>query len=121
MDFGLGLVLSFTDNATAGINNAVNSLNQLTATAENANSSLNQMASLSALSVVSDQVGSAFMNTGGAILSTLSQIIGKVNETGQTLMYAENQLNALYASSGRTGKDVINDIQAYAKTSVCSR
>ena len=28
MDFGLGLVLSFTDNATAGINNAVNSLNQ---------------------------------------------------------------------------------------------
>ena len=118
MDFGLGLVLSFTDNATAGINNAVNSLNQLTATAENANSSLNQMASLSALSVVSDQVGSAFMNTGGAILSTLSQIIGKVNETGQTLMYAENQLNALYASSGRTGKDVINDIQAYAKTSM---
>ena len=30
MDFGLGLVLSFTDNATAGINSAVNSLNQLT-------------------------------------------------------------------------------------------
>ena len=53
MDFGLGLVLSFTDNATAGINNAVNTLNQLTATAESASNSLNEMASLSALSVVS--------------------------------------------------------------------
>lgn len=42
MDFGLGLVLSFTDNATAGINSAVNSLNQLTQVAENAGNSLNE-------------------------------------------------------------------------------
>ena len=118
MNFGLGLVLSFTDNATAGINNAVNSLNQLTQVAENATSSLDQMASLSALSVVSNQVGSSFLNAGNAILSTFGQIINKVNETGQTLMYAENQLNALYASSGKSGKEVIDDIQGYAKTSM---
>lgn len=118
MDFGLGLVLSFTDNATAGINNAVNSLSQLTTTAENATSSLNQMASLSALSVVADQLGSAFLGAGQTILSTLSQVIGSVNETGQTLMYAENQLNALYANSGKTGKEVISQIQKYAKESM---
>lgn len=118
MNFGLGLVLSFTDNATAGINNAVNSLSQLTQVAENASSSLDQMASLSALSVVSNKLGSSFLNTGGTIISTLGQIIGKVNQTGQTLMYAESQLDALYANSGKTGKDVISQIQEYAKTSM---
>lgn len=118
MDFGLGLVLSFTDNATAGINNAVNSLSQLTSIAENASTSLDQMASLSALSVVSDQMGSAFLSAGGTIISTLGQVISKVNETGQTLMFAENQLNALYANSGKTGKEVIGQIQEYAKTSM---
>lgn len=118
MDFGLGLVLSFTDNATAGINNAVNSLNQLTQTAENATSSLDQMASLSALSVVADQLGSAFLNAGQTILSTLGQVISEINTTGQTLMYAENQLDALYANSGKTGKEVISQIQQYAKTSM---
>lgn len=118
MDFGLGLILSFTDNATSGINSAVTSLGQLTQAAENADTSLNKMASLSALSVVSGQLGSSFTNAGGAILSTLGQVIGKVNETGQTLMYAENQLDALYANSGKTGEQVIAQIQQYAKTSM---
>ena len=118
MDFGLGLVLSFTDNATAGINNAVNSLSQLTSIAENASTSLNQMASLSALSVVSDQIGSSFLSAGSTILSTLGQVISKVNDTGQTLMFAEMQLDKLYENSGKTGASVIGDIQAYAKSSI---
>lgn len=118
MDFGLGLILSFTDNATSGINNAVNSLNQLTQTAESASASLNQMASLSALSVVSGQLGNAFTSAGQTIISTLGAVISKVNETGQTLMYAENQLGKLYEGSGKTGKDVLNDISAYAKSSI---
>lgn len=118
MDFGLGLILSFTDNATAGINNAVNSLDRLTQTAEGASNSLNQMASLSALSVVADQLGGAFLGAGSTILSTLGQVIGTVNETGQSLMFAENQLNALYASSNKTGKEVVGQIQQYAKESM---
>lgn len=118
MNFGLGLVLSFTDNATAGINNAVNSLDRLTQKAENANASLDQIASLSALSVVSGQIGNAFTSMGSTIISSLGQVIGKVNSTGQTLMYAENQLNALYKDSGKTGKEVIGQIQEYAETSM---
>ena len=106
MDFGLGLVLSFTDNASSGIQNAVNSLNQLTETASNASSSLTGMAQLGAFSVVTNQLGSSFVSAGQSILSTFTQIIGKVNETGQTLMYAENQLDKLYEGSSRTGKDV---------------
>lgn len=118
MNFGLGLVLSFTDNATAGINNAVNSLNQLTQTAERASASLDQMASLSALSVVSSQIGNSFVSMGQNIISTLGQVISKVNATGQTLMYADNQLSKLYEGSGRTGKEVLAQIQDYAKKSI---
>ena len=118
MDFGLGLVLSFTDNATAGINNAVNSLNHLTDVAEGASNSLNSMASLSALSVVSGQIGNSFTAMGSTILSTLGQIISKVNDTGTTMLQAENQLGKLYEGSGKTGKDVLKDIQTYAKESI---
>lgn len=118
MDFGLGLVLSFTDNATAGINNAVNSLGHLTDVAEGASNSLNSMASLSALSVVSGQIGSSFTAMGSTILSTLGQIISKVNDTGTTMLQAENQLGKLYEGSGKTGKDVLKDIQTYAKESI---
>ena len=118
MDFMLGLVLSLTDNATAGINNAVNSLQNLTQTAEGASQSLNQMASLSALSVVSDKLGSSFMQAGRSIISTLSGVISSINTTGMSLMMAENQLDALYKESGKTGKEVISQIQKYAKESM---
>lgn len=118
MDFGLGLVLSFTDNATAGINSAVNSLNQLTQVAENAGNSLNEFASLSAFSSIATSVGNSMTSMGTNIISTFGQIIGKVNQTGQTLMYAENQLSKLYEGSGKTGKDVLADITQYAKTSI---
>lgn len=118
MDFGLGLVLSFTDNASGGIQNAVNTLNQLTETASNASNSLSGMAQLGAFSVVADRMGSSFMKMGTTMLSTLGSVIGKVNETGQTLMYAENQLGKLYDGTGKTGKDVLNNISEYAKKSI---
>lgn len=117
MDFGLGLILSFTDNATGGIQNAINSLHGLTDTAQNAASSLETLA-LSAMSQMAVQVGDSMTQMGGNILTTLTSVIGKVNETGQTLMFAENQLNKLYEGSSKTGKDVLADIQQYAKTSI---
>lgn len=118
MDFGLGLILSFTDNASGGLQNAVNTLNQLTETASNATNSLTGMAQLGAFSVVADRMGSSFMRMGSGMISTLGGIIGKVNETGQTLMYAESQLGKLYEGSDKTGKDVLNNISEYAKRSI---
>lgn len=118
MDFGLGLILSFTDNATAGINGAVNSLNQLTNTAQGASDKLSSIASLSAFSSIATSIGNSMTSAGSAILSTFGQVISKVNETGTTLMYAENQLDKLYADSGRTGKQVLADISDYAKKSI---
>ena len=118
MEFGLGLILSFTDNATSGIQGAVTSLDQLVSTANNASSSLNGLASLGAFSTIATRVGDSMVGAGTAIISTFSQVIGKVNQTGQTLMYAENQLNKLYEGSDRTGKQVLADISTYAKQSI---
>ena len=117
MDFGLGLVLSFTDNATAGIQSAINSLNSLSTTAENANSSLNQIVSLSAFSNISNQIGSAMTNAGSAIISTFSQAISKITDTGQTLSYAETAFDTLYGEVGK-GKEVLSQIQEYAESSI---
>ena len=116
-NFGLGLILSFTDNATAGIRNAVNSLGELTQTAQNASSQLNNLA-LGAFSQMAYQMCDSMTRAGGNIISSLTQVIGKVNETGMTLMQAENQLGKLYEGSEKTGKDVLNDISAYAKSSI---
>lgn len=118
MNFGLGLVLSFTDNATSGIQSAVNSLSQLTQMAESANSSLNSIVSLSAFSSIANQVGSSMQSVGANIISTFQRVIGTINDTGRTLQYAEIGLGKLYEGSGKTGKDVLADIQEYAKKSI---
>lgn len=96
MDFGLGLILSFTDNASAGINNAVNSLDRLTQTAQSATSSLNGMASLSALSVVAGQMGNAFTSAGGSILGVFTNLLGSVRTVGQDFEGFRITLDALY-------------------------
>lgn len=114
----LGLVLTFTNQATGGINSAVNSLTQLTNVAENASNSLNQIASLSAFSSIANSMGSGMLGLGTSIISTYTQAINKVRETGQTLMFAERQLGKLYEGSGKTGKDVIAEISDYAKKSI---
>lgn len=117
MNYVLGLVLSLTDDASAGINRAADSLNQFTKIAENASKSINDIA-LSDFARMAERVGRAFTKTGAGIISTFSGIISKVNETGITLMYAENQLNSLYEGSGKTGAEVIAQIQKYAKESM---
>lgn len=102
-EFGLGLVLSFTDNASAGINSAVNSLNQLTSTAESASNSLNNIASLSALSAVSGQLGNMFTTAGNGIINAFSGIINRVQDTGQEFTIFRNTARALF---GKTESDV---------------
>ena len=99
MDFGLGLVLSFTDNASSGIQNAVNSLNQLTETASNASSSLTGMAQLGAFSVVADQMGSSLLTAGKGVLGIFSNILGRVQQTGSEFESFRITLNALYGDT----------------------
>lgn len=96
MDFGLGLILSFTDNASGGILNAVNGLNQLTETASNASNSLTGLAQLGAFSVVADQMGSSFIKAGTGIMSLFGNLLGRVQETGSDFENFRITLNSLY-------------------------
>ena len=116
MDFGLGLVLSFTDNATAGINNAVNTLNQLTATAESASNSLNEMASLSALSVVSGQLGSSLTNLGSSIIGMFQNVVGGIQDTGTEFQSLRITLNAMLKDEQKAEESLNNLIDFAATT-----
>lgn len=121
MDFGLGLILSFTDNATTGINSAVRSLNNLTNVAERASGNLNNLsntAQLSALSVISGQIGSSFTRMGSSIMSTFSNVIKEVTDVGTSMFYAEKQLDKLYEVDNVKGRAVMQNIADYAKRSV---
>ena len=104
MEFGLGLILSFTDNATAGINNAVNSLNNLTSMAESASASMNQMASLSAVSVVADRLGSSFLNVGRGIFGMFNEVLNQTRGIGQEFEDFDVTLTALFGGAERGAK-----------------
>lgn len=120
MDFGLGLVLSFTDNATTGINNAVNSLNNLTQVAENASTSLNQMASLSALSVVSNQLGSSFLKAGKGIMGMFSNILSKTQSIGSEFEDFDVTLTALFGGAeegAKKSQEALGKLFDFAKKS----
>lgn len=116
MDFGLGLVLSFTDRATAGINNAVNSLNQLTQVAESASSSLNQMASLSAFSVVTNQLGDSLLNAGKGVLGMFSSLLSKTMSVGSEFESFHVTLDTLYGSTEKASGALNKLLSFSAKT-----
>lgn len=115
MDFGLGLVLSFTDNATAGINRAVNSLGQLTTVAENASTSLNQMASLSAFSVVTDQLGDSLISAGQGVLGMFQNVLGQTMSVGSQFEDFHITLDQMYGSAKKAEK-ALNDLMVFSAT-----
>ena len=120
MNFGLGLVLSFTDNATTGINNAVNSLNNLTETANSVGTSMNQLTSLSALSVISNKVGDSFLKTGSTILGGISNILNKTKDIGGEFEDFDVTLTALYGGASQGAKksqEALSKLFDFAKKS----
>ena len=85
MDFGLGLVLSVTDNASAGLNNAVQSLSNLTSVAERACGSLDNLdstASLLATSQSASIIGDGFIKAGNGMLGMFNSLIAKTQSVG---------------------------------------
>ena len=112
MDFGLGLVLSFTDNASAGMNNAVQSLAGLTSVAEQASDSLDNLgntASLMAVSSASSMLGNNLIRTGTGMLGLFTRLINKyTNET----IYAMNiECNDIVFDICINEKDLIGEPQ----------
>ena len=119
MDFGLGLILSFTDNASAGINNAVNQLMRLTEMAEQSTNSINQMAdltALSSLSVMSGQLGDTFLSMGGAITGMFQKLLQGTIDTGSQFESLRITVNALTGDAEK-GQQAIQKLMNFAATS----
>ena len=116
MDFGLGLILSFTDNATAGINNAANQLMRLTQMAEQSTDSINRMAdltALSSLSVVSGQLGDTFLSMGNAITGVFQKLLQGTMETGSQFESLRITVNALTGDAEK-GQQAISKLMSFA-------
>ena len=116
MDFGLGLILSFTDNASAGINNAANQLMRLTQMAEQSTDSINRMAdltALSSLSVVTGQLGDTFLSMGNTITGMFQKLIQGTIDTGATFENLRITVNAL-TGDAKKGEEAVSKLMSFA-------
>lgn len=112
--FGLGLVLNFVDNASAGMRGAIDTLNQLQGAADQVTKSAS---GILMASYALDTVGSTMMNTGSAILGVFSAVSQSVINTGMTMQGYRMQLAALYGST-EAGEAMMEEIKQYAMSSV---
>lgn len=116
--FGLGLVLNFVDNATAGMNNATRAFQQMSITADSVCSSVStSIADIVTASYALDAVGSTLMNTGSSIISLYSDVSQSVIDAGMEMQGYRMQLSALYGSV-EAGEAKMDEIKQYAMSSV---
>ncbi len=107
MDFGLGLVLSFTDRASSGMQNAANHLSDLTRMAEQASGSLNRLGdttSLYALQDSCDRLGGSFIRVGRGLTSLFTDTLTKVQRVGQEFENFDTTLTSLYGGMSTGAK-----------------
>lgn len=116
--FGLGLVLNFVDNATAGMGNATRAFQQMSQTADAVSSSVStSIADIVTASYALDHVGSVLMNTGSSIISLYSNVSQSVINAGMDMQAYRMQLSALYGGIDE-GEAKIQEIKDYAMSSV---
>lgn len=118
MDFGLGLVLSFTDNASGGMLNAINTLNLLSDTASGAGSSI--AAQLGTFSILADTMGSAFIKAGTGITGMFTNLLGNVQRVGSDFENFRITLTALYRDSGDAAAEAEKQIKKLLDFSIDS-
>lgn len=115
--FGLGLILSFTDNASAGMRSATQTFQQMSSTADAVSSSVNNsMANMVTACYALDSVGNTLVDIGSSVVGTFLNISQEVIDTGMTMMGFRMQLQALYGENAFEAK--MKSIQEYAKDSV---
>lgn len=116
-NFGLGLIISCTDNATSGLRSvtgAFNDLNNTTAAFSQANG---VEAALMQISVAAGIVGDELYQVGKGITSMFAGVIQRVTETGTTILTAKTQLGTLYGSM-EAGEAQLEKIKDYAAKSI---
>lgn len=119
--FGLGLVLNFTDNASAGMRSATQTFNQLNGISNQVeDSSSRAAAAIQALSLAGaglNTVGNQLTAVGQSITGVFSTVISSTNAVGSNLMSARAQLSTLYHDAEK-GEEVLQNIKSYAAKSI---
>ena len=116
--FGLGLVLNFVDNASAGMNTATANFNRMSATADSLTSSVSTSATeMAAIAYSLSAVGDTFVSIGESIMGVFSGITERVISTGGEMLNYRMQLSALYGSV-EAGEAKMEEIKKYAMSSV---
>ena len=116
-NFGLGLILTFTDRATSGIQRATgafNDLNNATAAFSGANSAEKAM---SQIAYAAGVLGNELYGVGTRITRFFTSVVSDINNVGTTMLSARTQLSTLYGSEA-AGNDMIEKIKDYAEKSI---
>lgn len=118
--FGLGLVLNFTDNASAGMRRVSQTFNEMNGLAskmvDSSNSAVYSIESLTAAGIGLSIVGENLSDIGSSITGLFTGISQAVIDTGGKMLGFRMQLNALYGEGA--GEQKIKEIQEYARKSV---
>lgn len=114
--FGLGLVLNFVDNASAGMNSATNNFNRMSATADSLTSVVNASATeMAAIAFSLGAVGDTFTSIGNSVIGVFTGITQSIINTGGQMQGFRMQLSALYKDEAESK---LQEIKDYAAKSV---
>lgn len=116
-NFGLGLILNFTDNATSGIQRATgafNDLNNATAAFSGASSAEKAM---SQIAYAAGVLGNELYGVGSRVTRFFTGVVSDINNVGTTMLSARTQLSTLYGSEA-AGSEMIEKIKDYAEKSI---
>lgn len=116
-NFGLGLVLSFTDNATSGMQRATGAFNDLNNATDNFSKANNVESALLQVSYAAGIVGDQLYSVGQNMTGMFANLAQGVINTGTTMLTAQTQLSTLYGSAEQ-GASKLAEIQEYAKNSI---
>ena len=119
MDFGLGLILSFTDNASAGIQSASNMLTDFTGMVEQSAGAMNRLADLQALQTFSNatgRIGNSLTNMGRGVLGMFTNLTSQVMNTGSNFETFGITMNKMYGDAEEVNKEMDKLLSFSAKT-----
>ena len=113
MDFGLGLILTFTDKASVGLAGVSNTIGGLTATAENASTKIE------ALSGTMSSLASLGAGLTTMVTAPIVAFMGKITQYGIARASFVEDMHLAFTSlmgDAKTASDYMNRLMGFAKT-----
>ena len=97
--FGLGIVLNFVDNATSGMNVAVQTFNQMSEAASNASSTVNEAVQQLATGQMLTSAGNSLIRLGSSMTGVISNMLNNVRTVGSDFESFKITLGQIYGSA----------------------